>query len=159
MSYGQHPSTGVAVRVVEDPQLAVRPPTDALIVALVTERLKTVDLTGETVAPATWSGEARLAQIPKKIKELMAAFKSGTVSGAVTWPAISDRDAEQAKLERERPTAPTRLVGASAEAFPSLDLDRQRAIVDALVEAVVLAKAERRGSPWTPDRLEVVWRA
>jgi hypothetical protein len=84
---------------------------------------------------------------------------SGTVSGAVTWPAISDRDAEQAKLERERPTAPTRLVVASAEAFPSLDLDRQRAIVDALVEAVVLAKAERRGSPSTPDRLEVVWRA
>ena len=47
---------------------------------------------------------------------------------------------------------------ASPDAFPTLDVDRQRAIVDALVGAVVVAKAEWRGSPWMPDRLEVVWR-
>jgi hypothetical protein len=49
---------------------------------------------------------------------------------------------------------------ASPDAFPTLDVDRQRAVVDTLVEAVVVvSKAERRGSVWTPDRLEVVWRA
>ena len=68
-------------------------------------------------------------------------------------------EAEQATLERERPAPATRLVVASPDAFPTLDVDRQRAIVDALVGAVVVVKAEWRGSPLTPDRLEVVWRA
>jgi len=31
--------------------------------------------------------------------------------------------------------------------------------MEALVEAVVVAKAERRGAPWTPDRLRCAWRA
>jgi hypothetical protein len=52
-----------------------------------------------------------------------------------------------------------RLVVASPDAFPTLDLDRQRAVVGSLIDAVVVSKAERRGAPWTPDRLEVVWRA
>lgn len=46
-----------------------------------------------------------------------------------------------------------------SDALPDLDVDRQRAIVESLVEAVVVAKASRRGAPWTPDRLQVVWRA
>ncbi len=48
---------------------------------------------------------------------------------------------------------------ASADAFPELDVDRQRADVETLVQAVVVAKAEHRGARWRPDRLEVVWRA
>jgi hypothetical protein len=51
-----------------------------------------------------------------------------------------------------------RPVTATADTFPSLDLDR-RAVVDSLDEALVVAKPVRRGSPWTADRLEVVWRA
>lgn len=44
------------------------------------------------------------------------------------------------------------------EAFVILDVARQRAVIHGLVEAVVVGKAERRGQPWTPGRLEVVWR-
>jgi len=61
-------------------------------------------------------------------------------------------------LEAERPAAAPRPITATPDAFPGLDLDRQRAIVDTLVEAVVVAKAKHRGARWTPDRLEVVWR-
>ncbi len=133
--------------------------TDALIVTLVEQRLATIDLSAEPVKAAEWEGEARLRAIPKQIAELMQAFNAGVLSGAIIFPQVQALETEQAKLERERPTAPTRLIVASAEAFPTLDIDRQRAVVDSLVEAVVVAKADRRGSPWTPKRLGVVWRA
>lgn len=132
--------------------------TDDLVVALVTQRLASVDLSGETPAAPAWPGEARLAAIPGQIKELMAAYKAGTVSGAVTFPAVADLETEQARLEAERPTAPPRPVTVSADALPDLDLDRRRAVVEALIDAVVVAKAAHRGARWTPDRLEVVWR-
>ena len=37
------------------------------------------------------------------------------------------------------------------DAFPALDLDRRRPVVESLTEAVVVAKAERRGVPWMAD--------
>jgi DNA invertase Pin-like site-specific DNA recombinase len=133
--------------------------TDDLILALVEQRLSNIDLSAEPVVPAEWEGEPRLRQIALKIPELMSAFNTGTLSGAIVFPQVQALEHEQATLQHERPTAPTRLVVASPEAFPTLDLDRQRAVVSSLIEAVVVSKAERRGSVWTPDRLEVVWRA
>lgn len=47
---------------------------------------------------------------------------------------------------------------AVPEVWVALDLDRQRAVVYSLVEAVVVANATRRGEPCTPERLKVVWR-
>lgn len=133
--------------------------TDALVRLVVEQRLASVDLSGEAVAPVEWEGEARLRQVPGQIAELMAAFKAGRVSGAVTWPAISDLEAEQAALEKARPRAAATPAVATPEAFPGLDVDRQRAVVETLLEAVVVAKAAHRGARWTPDRLEIVWRS
>jgi site-specific DNA recombinase len=133
--------------------------TDALLSLLVARRLADVDLVAEaTLAPA-WPGEARLAEIPALIKELMDAYTAGALSGAIVIPQVTRLEAEQAALEAERPAAAPRPVTASAEDFPGLDRDRQRAVVDTLVEAVVVGKAEHRGARWTPDRLEVVWRS
>lgn len=53
---------------------------------------------------------------------------------------------EQARLECERPAAASRGDG-DADAFPSLEDDQRRAVVESLIEAVVVAKAERRGWP------------
>jgi hypothetical protein len=64
-------------------------------------------------------------------------------------------EAEQA----ERPAAAPRPSVATPEDFAALDPDRRCAVVAALVEAVVVSRAERKGSPWTPDRLEIVWRS
>lgn len=88
----------------------------------------------------------------------MAAFNEGVLSGAIVFPLVEALEAEQAALERERPKAAPRPSVATPEAFPSLDVDRQRAVVETLVEAVVVAKAAHRGARWSPDRLEVVWR-
>lgn len=133
--------------------------TDDLIVALVEQRLASIDLSAAPVKPAEWDGEARLRAIPGQIKELMAAFNGGVLSGAIVFPQVQALEAQQATLEREQPATPTRLVVASAEAFPTLDLERQRGVIDSLIEAIVVQKASRRGAPWSPDRLEVVWRA
>lgn len=133
--------------------------TDALLSDLIERRLASLSLESEPLPVAQWSGEARLQAIPEQIKELMAAYTSGVLTGAVVFPQVSALEAEQARLERERPAGPPLPVRASAESFPRLDLDRQRAVVEALVEAVVVAPAARRGAPWTPDRLQVVWRA
>lgn len=132
--------------------------TDDLLRALVEQRLATVDLSAEPAQPREWEGEARLRAIPGRIRELMAAFNAGVLTGAIVFPQVQALEAEQAALERERPRAAPRPVAATADAFPALDVDRQRAVIESLVEAVVVGKAERRGSPWTPDRLEVVWR-
>jgi site-specific DNA recombinase len=133
-------------------------PTDDLIVALVEQRLATVDLSSEPVQPQEWEGEGRLRQIPKQVAELMQAFNSGVLSGAIVFPQVQALEAEQATLERERPASVPRPVVASAEAFPTLSLDRQRAVVETLLTGVVVAPAEHRGARWSVDRLEVVWR-
>jgi site-specific DNA recombinase len=132
--------------------------TDELLSALIERRLASIDLSAEPVRASEWEGEARLRAIPGQIKELMSAFNAGVLSGAIVFPQVQALEAEQAALERERPTAAPRPTVASADAFPTLDLDRQRAVVDSLVEAVVVRRAERRGAQWTSDRLEVVWR-
>lgn len=66
-------------------------------------------------------------------------------------------EAGQATLERERPKAALKHSVATPEVWEGLDLDRRRAVVESLVKAVVVDRAARRGAPWTPDRLEVVW--
>jgi DNA invertase Pin-like site-specific DNA recombinase len=133
--------------------------TDALLSDLIERRLATLDLSSEPVAVREWEGEARLRAIPEQIRELMDAFSSGVLSGAVVFPQVAALEAEQARLERDRPAGPPAPLRATAATFPRLDLDRQRAVVESLVEAVVVSPAERRGAPWTPDRLTVVWRS
>lgn len=133
--------------------------TDDLVVALVAERLRTVDLSGTTAAPAAWPGEDRLARIPEQVKELMAAYREGVLTGAIVFPQVQALQAEQAGLEAERPAAAPRPMTVTADALPDLDVDRQRAVVALLVEAVVVARATHRGARWTTDRLEVVWRS
>jgi DNA invertase Pin-like site-specific DNA recombinase len=132
--------------------------TDTLLMDLIEKRLATLDLSGEPVV-TEWAGEDRLRVIAASIKELMDAFSSGVLTGAVVIPQVSRLEAERDRLERDRPAGPPAPVKATADTFPRLDLDRQRAVVGSLVEAVVVSPAERRGAPWTPDRLTVVWRS
>ncbi|HEV8056002.1 MAG TPA: recombinase family protein, partial [Nocardioidaceae bacterium] len=119
--------------------------TDDLLTRLLTTRLASADLSAEPVQPPEWEGEARLSQIPEQVKDLMEAFNKGVLSAAIVFPQVQALEAEQAALEAERPTTAPRPVTVEADALPDLDLDRQRAVVESLVEAGVVSKAERRG--------------
>lgn len=138
-------------------------PTDELVSKVITARLR-----GETLITAgTSKGVAfehgdRLAEIPDKIAELMTEYNAGRLSGAVVFPQVAKLEAEQGELAAERDqyiaaTAVPDVREANPEAFPELDVDRQRLIVEELVEAIVVAPT-RKGAPWTPDRITVVWR-
>lgn len=132
--------------------------TDALLRLLVAGRLASEDLSDVPAPREEWDGEARLRRIPGQVRELMDAYKSGAIPAAVAFPAVQELQEEQARLEAERPAAPPRPVAVSADDLGGLDLDRERAVVESLVAAVVVAKAPHRGARWSADRVEVVWR-
>lgn len=88
----------------------------------------------------------------------------GAVRTDVGRPAqplmLLSRSRSPARLKSERPGPPRpRPPAATPDAFAGLDLDRRRAVVEALLDAAVVAKAERRGIPWTPDRISFAWRS
>jgi len=59
--------------------------------------------------------------------------------------------------ERQRFVMSTSATHVTAEAFDTPDMDRRRAIVEQLFEAIVIAPSGK-GTPWTPDRITYVWR-
>lgn len=131
--------------------------TDGLLRLLVAERLASEDLSDVPAPQEEWEGEARLRQIPGQVRELMAAFNSGVLSGAVAFPQVQALETEQARLEAERPAAPPRPVTVRPDDLGDLELDRERAVMESLVAAVVIAKAPHKGARWSADRVEVVW--
>lgn len=133
------------------------PPTDEAVTEVVTARLAQV---GTIERPAQVFPEAdRLSEIPTKIAELMAAYNRGQLSGAIVFPQVEALENEQAQLatERQRFVSSTSATHVSAEAFETPDIDRKRAIVEQLFEAIVISPSSK-GTPWSPDRINYVWR-
>lgn len=137
--------------------------TDEAVTAVVLARLHGEDLaTTSTAGPATFEGSERLAEIPGLIAELMGEYNAGRLSGAVVFPQVAKLENEQAELSADRDryiaaTATPDLRRADPAKFPDLDTDRQRAILEELLEAVVIAPS-RKGAPWSPGRITHVWR-
>jgi site-specific DNA recombinase len=136
--------------------------TDETVAAVVVGRLA---LGGPLDAPPApeWPGADRLAAIPPKIAEVMAAYSAGHLSGAVAFPQVTALEREQAELAveheewraRNAPTAgPTQVDPAM---FDVLDLPRRRAVCQRLLEAVVIAPSQR-GARWSEDRITYVWK-
>ena len=138
--------------------------TDEAVTAVALARLHGESLTTEDDRQTIrFEGAERLAEIPEKIAELMAEYNAGRLSGAVVFPQVAKLENEQADLSAERDkfitsTAAPDVRQADPETFPDLSTDRQRAILEQLLEAVVIAPS-RKGTPWSPDRITYVWRA
>lgn len=135
------------------------PQTDRVIVALVKARLSAEQLPA-VETPHDPDAE-RLAAIPDMIAELMEAFRSRRLSAAVVFPQVEALEAERAELQTKHDrfiVATTVPTATTPEALEGLDVDRLRAVIERLVDAVVIAPASRRGEPWSTDRLTVVWR-
>lgn len=135
-------------------------PTDEAVSAVVLARLQREQLTTKEPVPI-FDGAERLAAIPDLIAELMREFNEGRLSGAVAFPQVTRLEEEQADLstERDRYILATAAQGTTADPamFPELDIDHQRAIIEGLLEAVVVAPS-RKGARWDPGRITYVWR-
>lgn len=135
--------------------------TDLAVSGVVMARLGEEQL--DAPEPAPFPASDRLAEIPGKISELMAAFNKGELSGTVVFPQVKALETEQAELGAARDRYITQTSGpdltqVDPEQYETADLDRQRAIVEGLLEAVVIAPAKARGARWTEDRITYVWK-
>jgi len=136
------------------------PRTDELATDLVRARLAQESL--EAPAPEPAPGAERLAQIPGLMAELMDAFRAGQLPGSVVFPQIEQLEAERAELQAQRNAqvqAASYPQAVGVGNFDALDLDRQRAVLETLLDAIVVAPAKYRGEPWSTDRLTISWKA
>lgn len=93
----------------------------------------------------------------------MDAYTSKQLSAAVAFGGVETLEKERAALVREREkVAATRLgpriTHLTPEAWAALDTDRQRAIAEQVLSAVLLRPATMRSNRFDPTRVEPVWR-
>jgi site-specific DNA recombinase len=137
------------------------PRMDELVTALVLRYLSDRAVVPE-VSP--WVDEQQLQDVTTRISELMAAFTAGELTGAVVFPAVSKLEAQAEELREARATwlrdqafivnRPENVTTA----WPELDVDRQRAVIESVISAVVVKPAAKKGGRFDPSRVEVVWR-
>lgn len=139
----------------------IGPPTDELVTAVIKAHIAAGEPLPEIAPTRPDPTGDRLAIVGEQIAELMAAYRAGQLSAAVTFPQIEQLELERVELQAQHAEFIARTTGpavASVEDFDGLDLDRQRAILETLLDYIVLAPSAGRGSRWTPDRLEYVWK-
>lgn len=139
--------------------------TDELIIKLAKARMAAAKVDEVTVEHDEDADEVsvkeRLAQIPALITELMDAFKAGDMPGSIVFPQVKLLETERAELQVKRDAQIKATSGPSVisvDDFDDLDMERQRAVLENLLDAVVIAPASRRGEPWTPARITPAWR-
>lgn len=134
---------------------------DDLVTRVVLARLADVGL--ETPKPE-FTEAHRLAEVEESITQLMASWSARELSAEVVFPAVSKLEDERDRLRAER-----RRIQA-AEAVPDMtnvdrtqwdhmDVGARRAVVEALLDAVLVRPSIRGGNRFDPDRVDFVWHA
>lgn len=77
---------------------------DQLVFRLFDKRQKAIEAGADESPkmPDVWPGEDRLAEVHKLIEELMEAYRSRTLAGAVVFPQVDLLHAERSELQRAR---------------------------------------------------------
>ncbi|WP_035920477.1 hypothetical protein [Frankia sp. QA3] len=94
----------------------------------------------------------------------MTAYDRDELGGACVFPRVREKEAEIATLREDQMAWLRSRTGPSttnvAESWPTLEVEQRRAIVETVIEAVVLRRPIPGGkkSIFNPDRLEVVWK-
>ena len=137
------------------------PRVDSLVTALVIEYLAGRHVDSEA---GPWGGQAELEAVTDRIGDLMSAFTSGELSGEVVFPAVSKLEVRAGELREARSAWMREQVAISsrptdvAEAWPTLDLDQQRAVIASVLHSVVVKPSGHGGPVFDPSRVEAVWR-
>jgi hypothetical protein len=140
------------------------PKTDLHVVEAVLARVES-ELAQATEQLGPWPGEAELAELTADIAELTAAWKATPkrISSARYFALLPDLEATERRLLAERgkyglaaQAARHRPANIRAE-WPDYPLSRKRSLIEGELRAVIVHKAARRGAPFDPERLELVW--
>lgn len=136
--------------------------TDTEVIAVVQRKLQKASDLPAPPQPE-FPGAARLEVIANKIREVMEAYNADQMSGAIAFPQVQSLEKEQAELKAERDkmiaaTTGPRVSKVDPKGFMDLDVDKQRAVVEQVLDAVVIAPAKAKGARWTTDRISYVWR-
>lgn len=105
-------------------------------------------LNKEIEAPQpVWDGQNRLDEVNAKIAELMEEYRTG-LSGSIVFPMIRRLEEERSDLQTEQAsftrTKARKQITVTGE-WDDLDLYEQRAIIQSVIEAVVIRPTGRTG--------------
>lgn len=137
------------------------PSLDKIITKLVLDYLADREVQREREA---WPGEDDLRAVTDRITELMAAYAKRDLSGDVVFPTVSKLEAEAAELREARRAWLKQQVVAThqptnvVEAWPDLEVEQQRRVIEGVLQAVLIRPATKLGNRFDPDRAEPVWR-
>ena len=111
--------------------------------------------------------EAEVRRLEGREAELAGMWAAGELTKAA-WSAARDRLARELEEARARVAgrvtedAAAELVGKGAslaKQWPSLDIERRRAVIRVVLEAVIIAPVTRAHNRFDPERISYVWRA
>lgn len=127
---------------------------EAEVLAILSEPL-------EPVEPEPFAGTARIEEITAMIAELMTAFRSKTLSGATVFSQVKELEDEKASLKAQQTKheRSQRRITSAAEEWPDLDIERKRAIIDELFEAIIIKPATGKPGLYDPGRVEIIRRS
>jgi len=109
-----------------------------------------------------WAGEEDLTAATSRIVELMEQYSEGTLSKDVVFPTVQKLEDQVARLRTEkadwvRGQVAVRPTTNAVEAWPTMEVDQQRAVIASVLHAVVV-KPGKRGGRFDPDRIEPIFR-
>lgn len=117
----------------------------------------------ETEEHAPFDGQRRLDEIASKIAELMAAYRSGELSGSLVFPSIKELEDEQKALQTQaaKHARTNRRITTAADEWEHIGLERQQAIIDEIFETIVIMPAAKGGKKgvYDEERVKPEWRS
>lgn len=143
------------------------PMTDEAVTAVVLAHLSTQEDSEAPCEPEPWPGEDDLARSERKIVELMEAFNTDALSGAVVFPQVREWEAKAATLTADRRawlanTTAGPVVAGALDEWPTRveagDVTWQRSLFEKVLEAVLVKPTRPDVRGYDRGRLAYVWR-
>jgi DNA invertase Pin-like site-specific DNA recombinase len=108
----------------------------------------------------SWEGQARLDEVNQKLSELMEQYRIGGASATVVFPLLRQLEQERDELltrHAEFTRQEARQSVTVSGGWQDLDVFAKRAVIQSVIEAVVVKPVgRRRGSHYDPSRVDVV---
>lgn len=142
---------------------------DAWVGERVVARSELVESNAAPTGPATPSDRLRelnqqIDDVAEMVEDIMAAYRQKQIPARVAFANVSELEEARDAAVAERDALEAELAGTgaepvTAETWEAMDLDRRRAAVARVLDAVYVNPATRRGNKFDTTRLDPVWKA